>query len=152
VGLTQAKFGGVERFFREHGEITTFACRLIPGIRQVISFPAGLARMNLVKFTIYTGLGAGIWVTILALIGFWIGDNKQLVKQYLNKTSFWLLVFVAALVAGYVWYYLRFKRLKLRADDANQEDVLREMSHGSKGTKETSCNCARGSEGGGQRT
>ena len=123
VGLSKAKLERVERFFKVHGEMTTFSCRLIPGIRQVISFPAGLARMNLLKFTVYTGLGAGIWVTILALIGFWIGKNELLLREHLrgsmNKAIFWLLVFVAVTVAAYIWYYLKFKRFKLREEKRN---------------------------------
>src|SRR3990167_7954896 len=69
--LPQKQFLKVDTFFNRHGEITTFIGRLIPGIRQVISVPAGLARMNIAKFSIYTALGAGVWVCILAFLGYW---------------------------------------------------------------------------------
>jgi len=62
-----------EEFFLEYGDIGTFVCRLLPAIRQLISLPAGLARMNFSRFSLFTALGAGIWVTILTVIGAWIG-------------------------------------------------------------------------------
>ena len=74
-----------EEFFARHGHISTFVGRLLPGIRQYISLPAGLARMNLPLFVIFTALGAGIWVTILALLGYLIGNNQELIGQYLHQ-------------------------------------------------------------------
>ncbi len=73
--ITEDKLAKCERFFANHGEITTFVGRLLPGIRQLISFPAGLARMNLAKFTLYTALGAGIWTVILAYFGYAVGKS-----------------------------------------------------------------------------
>ncbi len=63
-----------EEIFNRHGEIATFVCRLLPGIRQLISIPAGLARMPLFRFTLFTGLGAGIWTLILAFTGFYFAS------------------------------------------------------------------------------
>lgn len=61
--------------FNRYGAVTTFVCRLVPVIRQLISIPAGISRMPLLKFTVFTGLGAGIWLAILALVGFALGRS-----------------------------------------------------------------------------
>ncbi|MDT8273918.1 MAG: DedA family protein, partial [Desulfomonilia bacterium] len=100
--LPQERFQKVDQFFIDHGEISTFTCRLIPGIRQYISFPAGLARMPLFKFCLYTALGAGIWVVILAYIGFFVGNNMDLVRQYSHQASLGMLLLIAAGVFVYI--------------------------------------------------
>lgn len=91
-----------EQFFAKHGHISTFSGRLIPAVRQLISFPAGLARMNLLSFSIYTTLGATIWVVILTLLGYYIGDNEALVKEYLSTIIYTLLVLIA--LGGFIYY------------------------------------------------
>lgn len=97
------KFERVERFFLRHGEISTFIGRLLPVIRHLISIPAGVAGMNHLKFTLYTLLGAGIWCTILTLIGYAIGENQQLIMQYSHRALLWVVLFCAVLVALYIW-------------------------------------------------
>ncbi|MDD2272348.1 MAG: DedA family protein [Desulfuromonadaceae bacterium] len=98
------KFERVERFFLRHGEISTFIGRLLPVIRHLISIPAGVAGMNHFKFALYTLLGAGLWCTILTLIGYAIGENEQLIMQYSHKAVLWVVLFSAVLVAVYVWW------------------------------------------------
>ncbi len=97
------KFERVERFFLQHGEISTFIGRLLPVIRHLISIPAGVAGMNHLKFSLYTLLGAGIWCTILTLIGYAIGENQELIMQYSHKALLWVVLFSAALVVAYIW-------------------------------------------------
>lgn len=97
----------MEVFFKDHGHISTFSGRLIPAVRQYISFPAGLARMNLLIFSIYTSLGAAIWVVVLTLLGYYIGDNELLVKEYLKYI---IISILAALAILGFWYYKRVKR------------------------------------------
>lgn len=71
-GITEKKFAKFEDFFNKHGEFSTFVCRLLPGIRQYISMPAGLAKMKLINFVVFTAAGSGIWVSILVFLGyFW---------------------------------------------------------------------------------
>lgn len=70
--LDRAGVQKAEHFFRRHGIVSTFFGRLVPGVRQLISIPAGLAGMNIGKFLLYTTLGAGVWNTILAFLGFYL--------------------------------------------------------------------------------
>ncbi|MFY9082326.1 DedA family protein, partial [Aliarcobacter butzleri] len=96
-----------EKFFKNHGHISTFSGRLIPGLRHYISLPAGLARMNLFVFCLYTTLGATIWVIILTLLGYYIGDNEELVKEYLRYLILGLLLCLTLLG---IWYYKKIKK------------------------------------------
>jgi membrane protein DedA with SNARE-associated domain len=91
----------VELFFKRHGEISTFSGRLLLGVRHFISLPAGLARMNMARFSLYTIFGSFIWVNILALLGFFIGENEELINKYLSIIVVILVLFIALLVTVY---------------------------------------------------
>jgi len=116
-GISEKQFDKVDKFFHNHGEITTFVGRLIPYVRQIISCPAGFARMNIVKFSIYTAAGAGFWVTILAFLGYFLGEKKDLLKRYSTEITILLLVFCAVLIAVYVY------RKRKKAIEANKASV-----------------------------
>jgi membrane protein DedA with SNARE-associated domain len=104
------KFERVERFFLRHGEISTFIGRLLPVVRHLISIPAGLSGMNHIKFSIYTLAGAGIWCSILAGIGYVIGENQDLIMRYSHRALAWVVLFSATLVAAYVWWHKHRQR------------------------------------------
>ncbi|WP_172199575.1 DedA family protein [Campylobacter sp. RM16188] len=106
VGITEEKMQKFENFFNKHGEISTFNCRLIPGIRQYISLPAGLAKMNLLKFSLYTTLGAGIWVAILLAVGYYLGTNYD--KELFKNIVISILVILAVITAIYI--YIKSKK------------------------------------------
>ncbi|WP_224984695.1 DedA family protein [Geomonas agri] len=102
VFITEEKFAKVERFFQDHGEISTFIGRLLPVVRHLISLPAGLAGMNHVKFSLYTLLGAGIWVTVLTFIGYVIGSNQELIMRYSHQAVIGVLIASVVIIAVYV--------------------------------------------------
>ncbi|MGA1862935.1 DedA family protein [Deferribacter thermophilus] len=107
VFLDESKFNKIEQFFNKHGEITTFIGRLLPGIRQYISFPAGLAKMDLFKFILFTAIGAGIWVVILAYVGYFVGNNIELVKKNLHVITIYMIPILAIIVIIYVLFTKR---------------------------------------------
>lgn len=104
LGITTEVLDKTDSFFERHGHISTFIGRLIPVIRQYISLPAGIARMNLTRFCFYTALGAGVWVVILTLLGYWVCANKLLIRQYLSEISLALCAVCTIIVAVYVWF------------------------------------------------
>lgn len=106
--ISEVTMAKMEAYFEKHGAISTFIGRLIPGIRQLISIPAGLSKMPLGKFTIYTALGAGIWANILVLLGYMIGENQELIDTYLKQITIAILIILVLLAS---WYTYRNKKL-----------------------------------------
>jgi membrane protein DedA with SNARE-associated domain len=113
VRITEEHFNRVERFFFQHGEISTFIGRLLPVARHLISLPAGLANMNHVKFALYTLLGAAIWVSILAWIGYFIGENQDLIMRYSHQAVVGVIIFSSILAAVYIAVHRRKPRKQL---------------------------------------
>lgn len=109
VGIDDEKMQKFESFFKRHGEISTFNCRLIPGIRQYISLPAGLARMNIFRFSLFTTLGAGIWVAVLLGLGYFLGQNETILKEKLHIITILLLFFVILTFIIYFYFYKKQK-------------------------------------------
>ncbi|WP_345980269.1 DedA family protein [Sulfurimonas sp. HSL3-2] len=105
--VSQNSLERMDNFFENHGHISTFTGRLIPGIRQLISIPAGLSKMNLKIFLVYTGAGAGVWSIILIALGYFIGKNQELISIYLKEITIATLLSVILLIAGYVFYKKR---------------------------------------------
>lgn len=114
--IDEAKVQNAERYFDEHGAVSTFVGRLVPAVRQLISIPAGLARMGLGRFVLYTSLGAGVWNAILAALGYYMSTipgmqteeavmNK--VKEYSSEIGIVFIVLAVLIVA-----YLVYKGLK----------------------------------------
>ena len=99
------KMEKLDKFFASHGEISTLTGRLIPGLRHVISFPAGLAHMDVKKFCMYTGVGGGLWMLTLVLVGYVIGGNEELVKNTMPYVVGIAILGVAALVMLYIRHH-----------------------------------------------
>ena len=109
VGIDDDKMQKFESFFKRHGEISTFNCRLIPGIRQYISLPAGLAKMNIFRFSLFTTLGAGIWIAILLGLGYVLGQNETVLKEKLHIITIILLFFVVLTFIVHFYFYKKRK-------------------------------------------
>ncbi len=101
--LSEESLEKVERFFQKYGAPSTFCGRLVPGVRQYISLPAGIGRMELVSFSIYTFLGAGLWCAVLLALGYTIGENEALIKQYTHS----IIAGIMVVIAGVFYYYYR---------------------------------------------
>lgn len=110
--IDREKVENAEKYFREHGAASTFFGRLIPAVRQLISIPAGLAGMKIGKFLVYTTLGAGVWNSVLALLGYFIyrfTDLKTTEDVYMQATKYsheigYVLLAVALVVVGILIY------------------------------------------------
>lgn len=102
--LNDAKIEKIETFFAKHGEISTLSGRLVPGLRHLISIPAGIARMDLKKFSLFTGIGGGIWMATLMAVGYHIGGKEELVREYTPKVVMGGIALAVLAVIGYVIY------------------------------------------------
>ncbi|WP_315581802.1 DedA family protein [Prevotella jejuni] len=115
--LNQEKVEKSERYFEKHGMVATITGRLLPGIRHLISIPAGLSRMNYWKFLLYTTIGAGAWHSILALLGHYMHafvPEEQLNEKILEygeyiKFGLIILVIIACLYFLLKWYIKKKK-------------------------------------------
>ena len=116
VLITEEHFRRVEDYFASHGEISTFIGRLLPVIRHLISLPAGLAGMNHIKFSVFTLLGAFIWVSILTGIGYFLGQNEVLIEQYSHQVILDVLAASVVLVTLYIVRHRR-KLARIRAEE-----------------------------------
>jgi len=106
--IKQQSLDNADNYFKNHGSVTTFTGRLIPAVRQLISLPAGFARMSLSKFTLYTCLGAGIWSTILIYIGVLYGNNKESVDSFLSSAKIVAVITIAIIVG--IYFYIKKSR------------------------------------------
>lgn len=122
VLLSEPALDRSERFFRRHGEIGTFLGRFVPVVRHLISIPAGLARMSVRRFTLFTALGAGAWCAILTWIGWVVGQHAAALDAATDdliraQAHHWLVYRVlpalASVLAGYLWWRRRADRARM---------------------------------------
>lgn len=107
--VSQESIDKADAFFLKHGHISTLVGRLLPVIRQYISLPAGIARMPLKVFTLYTSLGAGAWVVVLTFAGYLLGEHQDLLKEYLHVITIGCVILACAIAGGYI-LYLKFRK------------------------------------------
>ncbi len=119
--LPREKMERAEEIFREYGEVATFVSRLIPAIRQLISLPAGLSRMRFGRFSLFTALGAGIWIIVLMAIGYHLGLQTTAMtyteivrqgKELVSENMIWILSACIAILVVYIWLHKKVMRRK----------------------------------------
>lgn len=109
--VDRQKIERAEAYFIKHGKVSTFIGRLVPAVRQLISLPAGLAKMKTGTFALFTFIGAGLWNTILAVIGYFAYDLRDKILPFLDLVMYALgTIFVAWLVWQGIKAYRRKKR------------------------------------------
>ncbi len=114
--IDEAKVEKAEKYFDDHGAVSTFVGRLIPAVRQLISIPAGLARMDIGTFAIFTALGAAVWNCVLAALGYWLGKTVPAdalfatIEKYNDYFTIGGLVILAGCVLYLVWNAMRAKK------------------------------------------
>lgn len=105
IFLKESHYIQSEAYFEKHGAITTLIGRFIPAVRQLISIPAGVFRMNYLQFLFYTGVGAGIWNLILMSLGYFLWENTELIKQYETQIIIGVIVFL--IIIGGLYYKIQ---------------------------------------------
>lgn len=107
--LSKVKVENAEVYFNRHGRSSTFIGRLVPGIRQLISIPAGLAKMNLKQFVLFTALGSGLWNIILAILSYSLYTQQDLLKKYMSELSYTFLALGILFIVYLIFKYVKKK-------------------------------------------
>lgn len=105
--ISEHEFERAEKWFRKYGDAVVFASRLMPVIRTFISLPAGIAKMNLKKFIIYTTAGSFLWSLFLSYIGMVLGRNWNVLGGYFHKFDLLIVFIMVITVCSYIYYKLR---------------------------------------------
>lgn len=100
-----------EEYYKRHGEVTTFVGRLLPGVRHLISLPAGFSKMNVFRFCLFTGLGAGFWSLVLIWIGWLAEKNKALFLQHPTWLTLFVILIAVLMVSAYI-IFIRHRNKK----------------------------------------
>ena len=113
--ISVSEFDRSVKWFERYGGVTVFVCRLIPGIRTLISVPAGFAGMPFGRFVLFSALGTFLWAAALAGVGWWLGDQHQQVVSYIKWAA---VAVVAAIGIWFSWRWIRQWRQSPRSERA----------------------------------
>lgn len=111
VFLSKRHLDSAEKWFDKRGEITVFVSRILPAIRTFISLPAGIARMNLVKFLTYTAIGSLIWSVILTYVGYALGKNWKNIQNILHPITYLVVVIVLVILVFLIVKVIKSKKV-----------------------------------------
>lgn len=103
--MNPERLASMEGFFERHGSISTLIGRMLPGVKHFISFPAGVAKMNVSKFFIYTGIGGFCWNSIVIALGYYIGQEQKLLKKYIHHINLGLILILCLISFIYIKRY-----------------------------------------------
>ena len=109
--ISEESLAKADAFFAKHGHVSTLVGRLLPVIRQYISLPAGISRRPLGTFTLFTTLGAGLWVVVLTFVGYMLGEHQEFLAQYLHVITLGGVALAVVIAGGYL-LWLRAKKNK----------------------------------------
>ena len=110
--ITPKKIEHAEKYFLKYGNISTFICRLVPAVRQLISIPAGFSKMKLRSFVFFTFLGSSLWIIILAILGYVFGANEELLHYFYKNIK---IIFIVLFVLLVIYIFIKkilYKKLK----------------------------------------
>ena len=110
--LDAEELEATDSFFNKYGDITIFICRFIPVVRHLISIPAGIAEMNIYKFALFTVIGAGLWNSFLAYVGFNLRSNWEAVMKYSKVIDIFVLLILTGLVVYYIYKHLKKRKAR----------------------------------------
>ncbi|MCL4418529.1 DedA family protein [Patescibacteria group bacterium] len=105
--VTEDDYLKATKWFKKYGNSIVFFSRLLPAIRTFISLPAGIFRMNIWKFSVYTLIGSLIWSVILTYIGFYLGENWKILGGYFRKFDFFIFIVILAVAVLYINHKLK---------------------------------------------
>lgn len=108
--ISEESIDKADKFFQKHGHVSTLVGRLLPVIRQYISLPAGIARMPMKTFMLFTTIGAGAWVIVLTFAGYFLGEHQDLLKEYLHVITLSCVGLAVLIAGGYILYLRRKKK------------------------------------------
>lgn len=112
--LTEEKLKKMEFLFEKRGELIVFLGRFIPVVRQYISFPPGIVKMNVFKFSIFTSIGAGIYVTVMVILGYFYKGYEKEITTFISDFKYLVAILVIGYIAFKIYRFRRGKKVKIK--------------------------------------